>query len=123
MVHSQNPQHPATLADTYKQISFMVTDVYKVLHFPLLGLRHIAFSDNNDIINDQLRVAEIFNDYFSTVAMSMGFVDCVKSATEAINKHCFHPSLLKIQGNRKATGYDNLPGKIIRIAYLELSCP
>ena len=70
--------------------------------------------------------------------MTTGFDDCVKSATEAINKHSFHPSVLKIQGNRnpeqsfsfhlvdtqqvslalkrinprKETGYDNLPGKI-----------
>ena len=46
VAHSQNPQHPATIADTYLQISLMVTDIqnishfneiYKVLHFPLLG--------------------------------------------------------------------------------------
>ena len=61
---------------------------------------HIALSDNNDIINDQLRVAEIFNDYFSTVTMSISFDDCVKSASEAINKHSSRPSVLKIQGNR-----------------------
>ena len=110
---------------------------------------HIALPDNNEILNDQLRVAEIFNDYFSTAAMTIGFDDCVKSATEANNKHSSHPSVLKIQGNRnlkqsfsfhlvdtqqvslalkrinprKATGYDNIPGKIIRIAYLELSYP
>ena len=32
LVHSQKPSHPATLDDTYLQISLMV------LHFPLLGL-------------------------------------------------------------------------------------
>ena len=110
---------------------------------------HIALSENNGIINDQHRVAEMFNDYFSTVAMGIGFDDNVTSATDAINKHSSHPSVLKIQGNRnpehsfsfqlvdtqqvslalkkvnprKATGYDNLPGKIIRIAYSELSYP
>ena len=110
---------------------------------------HIALSENNGIINDQHRVAEMFNDYFSTVAMGIGFDDSVTSATNAINKHSSHPSVLKIQGNRnpehsfsfqlvdtqqvslalkkvnprKATGYDNLPGKIIRIAYSELSYP
>ena len=110
---------------------------------------HIALFDNNDIMSDQLRVAEIFNDYFSTTPMSIGFDDSVKSATEAINKHSSHPSVLKIQGNRnpeqsfsfhlvhtqqvslalkminprRATRYNNLPGKIIRIAYLELSYP
>ena len=100
-------------------------------------------------MNDQLRVAEMFNEYFSTVAMGFGFEDCVKSATDAINKHSSHPSVLKIQENtdpensfsfhlvdtqqvslalkrinsRKATGYDKLPGKIIRIGSSELSYP
>ena len=42
----------------------------------------------------------MFNDYFSTVAMGIGFDDCVTSATDAIDKHSSHPSVLKIQGNR-----------------------
>ena len=61
---------------------------------------HIALSENNGIINDQHRVAEMFNDYFSTVAMGIGFDDSVISATDAINKLSSHPSVLKIQGNR-----------------------
>ena len=81
--------------------------------------------------------------------MSICFDDCVTSATDAINKHSCHPSVLKLQGNkktrtlfqlqlvdtqqvslalkridsRKATGNDNLPGKIVRIAYLKLPHP
>ena len=92
---------------------------------------------------------EMFNEYFSTVAMGVGFEDCVKSATDAINKHSSHASVLIIQENRdlensfrfrlvdtqqeslalkiinyrKATGYDSLPGKIIRIGSSELSYP
>ena len=61
---------------------------------------HIALSENNGIINDQHRVAEMFNDYFSTVSMGIGFDDNVTSATDAINKHSSHPSVLKIRGNR-----------------------
>ena len=38
--------------------------------------KYIVLSDNNDIINDQLRVVEVFNEYFSTVAMSIGFDGC-----------------------------------------------
>ena len=81
--------------------------------------------------------------------MSVGFEDCVISATDAINKHSSHPNVIKIQENsnpenclsyrlvhtqqeslalkwinsRKATGYDNLPGKIIRIGSSKLSNP
>ena len=32
--------------------------------------------------------------------MTIGFDDCVKSATEAINKHSSHHSVLKIQRNK-----------------------
>ena len=111
--------------------------------------RNIALSENDNIVNDPLTVAEIFNDYFSTVATDIGFDDRIESAIDAINKHSTHPSVLKIRGNhnpehpfsfhlvdsqqvslalkrlnaRKATGYDNLPGKLIRIAYSELSYP
>ena len=60
---------------------------------------HIALSENNDIINDQRRVAEMLKEYFSTAAMSVGFEDCVKSATDAINTHSSHPSVIKLQEN------------------------
>ena len=111
--------------------------------------RNIALSENDNIVNDPLTVAEIFNDYFSTAASDIGFDDRIETAIDAINKHSTHPSVLKIRGNhnpedpfsfhlvdsqqvslalkrlnaRKATGYDNLPGKLIRIAYSELSYP
>ena len=33
LVHSQNPQHPATLADTDLNILLMVTDIQIISHF------------------------------------------------------------------------------------------
>ena len=33
MAHSQNPQHPATLAGMYLQISHMVADIQNISHF------------------------------------------------------------------------------------------
>ena len=33
LAHSQNPQQPATLAETYLQISIMVTDIQNISHF------------------------------------------------------------------------------------------
>ena len=47
LAHSQNPQQPTTLAETYLKISLMVPDIQnishfrwnlQILHFPLLGL-------------------------------------------------------------------------------------
>ena len=131
------------------------TEIYgkRYRHFSLTNgsqmERNIALSENDNIVNDSLTVAEVFNDYFSTVATHIGFDDRIESAIDAINKHSTQPSVLKIRGNhnpehpfsfhlvdsqqvslalkrlnaRKATGYDNLPGKLIRIAYSELSYP
>ena len=33
LAHSQNPQQPVTLADTYLQISLMVTDIQNISRF------------------------------------------------------------------------------------------
>ena len=91
----------------------------------------------------------LFNDYCSRVAMDIGFDDRITSTSDAVEKHNSHPSVMKIRhqyGNestfrfnlvdencvalilrninpRKATGYDHIPGKIVRIAHQELSFP
>ena len=109
----------------------------------------IILHENDNIVTDPSRVSELFNDDFSSVAMDIGFDDCVTSVSDAVAKHISHPSVVKIRykyhtGNsfsfkqvtessvalflrkinpRKATGYDHIPGKTIRIAHQELSSP
>ena len=81
--------------------------------------------------------------------MDIGFDDRITSTSDAVDKHNSHPSVMKIRqqyGNestfrfnlvdencvaltlrnitpRNATGYDHIPGKIVRIAHQELSFP
>ena len=81
--------------------------------------------------------------------MDIGFDDRITSTSDAVDKQNSHPSVMKIRqqyGNestfrfnlvdencvalilrninpRKATGYDHIPGKIVRIAHQELSFP
>ena len=95
-------------------------------------------------------MSEIFNDFFVNVATDIGFNDDVVSASDAIRRHDQHPSVKRIReyyrdkikdfdfhvvdtetvmqmkkniNPRKATGCDNIPGKLIRIAYREISIP
>ena len=81
--------------------------------------------------------------------MDIGFDDRITSTSDAVDKHNFHPSVMKIRQQygsestfrfnlvdencvalilrdinpRKATGYDHIPGKIVRIVHQELSFP
>ena len=110
----------------------------------------IILNEKDAIVNDPAQVAEIFNDFFTTVASGIGFDDTIISTADAIRKHKEHPSVEKIRRDfdeingefdfrpvtadlimqnikninpKKATGYDNIPGKMIKIAYRELSVP
>ena len=111
---------------------------------------NIILRKSEEIVVNDKDVAEIFNTYFSTVASSIGFPDSIESATKAIAKHQHHPSVLKIRGSfghrtdsfrfttvsydaiekklksinsKKATGYDGIPGKLLRLAHKELAMP
>ena len=110
---------------------------------------NISLRENDNVETDPCNVSELFNDYFSRVAMDIGFDDRITSTSDAVDKHNSHPSVMKIRqqyGNestfrfnlvdenclalilrninpRKATGYDHIPGKIVRIAHQELSFP
>ena len=93
-------------------------------------------------------MAEIFNEYFSNIASEIGFQDQHSTAEEAISAHNNHPSVIKIRDTygdnahsfnfeivdhnciakklqminiRKATGYDNIPAKLLRLAHNELT--
>ena len=111
---------------------------------------NIILQENEEIVVDNKAVCDIFNDYFVGIASTIGFADEITNASSAIHKHQNHPSVLKIEGKfgrlsdsftfksvhpelvfkklksinvRKATGYDNIPGKLLRVAHLELSIP
>ena len=114
------------------------------------GNNTITLKEDNETITDQNKVAEIFNKYFVSVAAEIGFPDPITSSDEALLTHQNHPSVIKIREKhpelhnsfsfhavnpqeimiymkqfniKKATGYDNIPGKIIRLAHRELSVP
>ena len=109
---------------------------------------NITLNENGETITDASRVSEIFNDIFVNVATDIGFNDDVVSASDVIRRLDQHPSVKRIRGYyrdkikdfdfhvvdtetvmqmikninpRKATGCDNIPGKLIRIAYREIS--
>ena len=98
----------------------------------------IILNEKDTFLNDPAEMAEIFNDFFTTVASGIGIDDTIISAADAIRKHKEHPSVGKnrrefdeINGEfdfrpvtvdvvmqnikninpKKATGYDNIPGK------------
>ena len=110
---------------------------------------NIILRENDNTIVDSNEVCEIFNDYFANIASSIGFEDGITSVEAAIQKHNRHPSVVMIRDNftelktfsfctvspddisyklksidiKKATGCDNIPGKILRIAHKELTLP
>ena len=110
----------------------------------------IILNEKHTIVNDLSQVADIFNEFFTTVASGIGFDDTIISAADAIRKHKEHSSVGQIHHEfgeingefyfrpatvdlvmqnienvnpKKATRYDNIPGKMIKIAYRELSVP
>ena len=83
------------------------------------------------------------------IASSIGYDDTIVDVKSALTKHASHPSILKIRKRhqintafsfrainaddiskklksidiKKATGFDNIPGKLLRMAHRELSIP
>ena len=43
----------------------------------------IILGENDNIVTDLSRVSELFNDYFSSVAMEIGFDNCSTSVSDA----------------------------------------
>ena len=96
-----------------------------------------------------MRHVKFFNSYFANIASSIGFEDGIVDVDAAIQKHSRHPRVIKIKEHlskpspftfcpvsqddisrklksidiKKATGYDNIPGKILRLAHKELTTP
>ena len=55
---------------------------------------NIILRESDNIVTDPSRVSELFNDYFYSVAMDIGFDDCVTSISDAVGKHISHPSFV-----------------------------
>ena len=110
----------------------------------------IILQENGSTMNDTKVVTNKFNDYFCSIASSIGFDDVICDTRSAIEKHSAHPSIAAIKnkhGNivnsfkfhpvsenhikkklqniniRKATGYDNIPGKLLKLGSSELCIP
>ena len=110
----------------------------------------IFFSLPSLALGNSWAIAEIFNNFFVNIATDIGFNDDVVSASDAITRHNQHSSVKRIReyypdkikdfdfhvvdtdtvmqmikniNPRKATGCDNITGKLIRIAYREISIP
>ena len=104
--------------------------------------------ENGKIVTDDKLVANIFNDYFCSIASQIGFDDPITTTHDIISKHKDHPSVSKIRGTysieansfdfsyvnedvvtsklrsikiNKGPGYDCIPGKLIRLANKVLS--
>ena len=111
---------------------------------------HIILRECESTIVDSGEVAAIFNAYLSNIASEIGFQDRHSTADEATSAHENRPSVIKIRDTygdeahsfnfeivdhsciakklkminiRKATGYDNIPAKLLRLAHNELTYP
>ena len=109
---------------------------------------NIYLQNDGRIVVCEKEISEIFNDHFCSVANGIGFDDNISSTSDAISKHATHPSVLKISevygkdvpsfhfkcvdeeiiSNKlrninlnKSAGYDNIPGKLLRLAHSALA--
>ena len=116
----------------------------------LKGNNTIILNENDKTVTDPCEVAENFNKCFVSIASEIGPPDPMISTDDAISSHQNHPSVIRIREKhselynsfsfhamnpeeimvymkrfnvKKATGYDSIPGKIIRLAHKELSVP
>ena len=109
--------------------------------------KQVILQEGDKIISDTNEICEIFNTYFASVANNIGFDDSIPpdfytedGFSAMINKHCLHPSIVKIKENissdfmfnfqcingldiaeiikcfngKKAQGYDMMPMKLLQ---------
>ena len=109
---------------------------------------NISLQNDGKIVVCEKEISEIFNDHLCNVANGIGFDDNITSTSDAISKHGTHPSVLKIRevygkdvpsfhckyvdeeliSNKlrninlnKSAGYDNILGKLLRLAHSALA--
>ena len=61
------------------------------------GNNKYILNENDKTVTDPCEVAEIFNNYFVSIASEIGPPDPIISADEAISTHQNHPSAIKIR--------------------------
>ena len=110
----------------------------------------ITLEEDGETISEASKVSEVFNDFFISVASEIDLDENFASVTDAIHKYKGHPSVEQIKkhysddirnfdfqsvdadsvmlmikklDSKKATGYDNIPGKLIKIVHQELANP
>ena len=73
---------------------------------------NIILKEDDKIITDEREICDIFNDYFSHVAMDIGFKDDIPDDFltaddfgRIIGKHCNHPSIIKIREHIQTQHY------------------
>ena len=109
--------------------------------------KQVILQEGDKIISDTNEICEMFNAYFASVANNIGFDDSIPpdfytedGFSAMINKHCLHPSIVKIKENissefmfnfqcingldiaeiikcfdgKKAQGYDMMPMKLLQ---------
>ena len=107
-------------------------------------------NENGETKIDAAEVSEIFNDFFISTASEIGNNEDIASVPQAMDEYADHPSVMMIKRHydnvtenfdfhsvdvndvmiilknvhpTKATGYDLIPGKLIRITHRELLAP
>ena len=60
---------------------------------------NISLRENDNVETDPSNVSQLFNDYFSWVAMDIGFDDRITSTSDAVDKHNSHRVLWKYDNN------------------------
>ena len=112
--------------------------------------KNIILNEGEKVIIDQSAISNIFNNHFVSVADEIGFPDQITTVEDSIAHHSNHPSISEISSRhqalkdsfsfhpidqnsvmiylkqfktRKATGFDNIPGKILKLAHEPLSIP
>ena len=113
--------------------------------------RNIILNEKGNIIVDKKDICQIFVNFFTSVADSIGIPDEIgidNSFTDILKRHENHPSIVKIKLNiptyteefnfrlvddmyvskllgkinvKKATGYDQIPPQLIRMSHSNLS--
>ena len=113
-------------------------------------VKNIILNEGEKVVTDQSAISNIFNNHFVSVADEIGFPDQIITVENSITRHSNHSSILKICSKyedkndsfsfnhiepstvmlylkkfnpRKATGFDNIPGKILKLAHEPLSIP